>query len=69
MPSKIPHAAQAMFTAHLRGLEPKTRYRVTFAETFDVKETRTMTGAELAKLRVEIGSAPGSLMVRYQKTP
>jgi len=64
-----PRAAQAMFTAHLRGLEPKTRYRVTFAETFDVKETRTMTGAELAKLRVEIGSAPGSLMVRYQKTP
>ena len=62
-----PQAAERGFTARLRGLEPQTRYQVTFAESFDVKETRTMTGAQLAQLHVELGSAPGSLMIRYQK--
>src|SRR5260370_31410601 len=61
-----PQAAETGFTARLRGLDPKARYQVTFAESFDVKETRTMTGAELEKLRAEIGSAPGSLMIRYK---
>jgi hypothetical protein len=27
-----------------------------------------MSGRQLARLRVEIGHAPGSLLVRYQKT-
>jgi len=63
-----PKAAEKTFTAGLRGLDPKARYTVTFAESFDVKETRTITGAELAKLSVQIDSAPGSLMIRYKRT-
>jgi alpha-galactosidase len=64
-----PKAVAKTFTAELRGLDPKARYTVTFAESFDVKETRTMTGAELAKLSVQIDSVPGSLIIRYKRTP
>jgi len=52
--------------AGLRGLDPKAPYEVTFAETYEPKETKRMTGAELGKLRVEIGTAPGSLLIRYR---
>ncbi len=52
----------------LQGLDPDARYEVTFAETYDVKEKRLLTGRELTRLRVEIGKAPGSLLVRYSKS-
>jgi hypothetical protein len=64
-----PNAAEKTFTARLRGLDPRARYTVTFAESFDVQATRTLTGSELAQLTVQIGSAPGSLMIRYKQTP
>ena len=41
-------------------------YDVTFAETFDVKDTRVMKGSELGRLKVDIAHAPGSLLVRYR---
>jgi hypothetical protein len=53
----------------LRGLDSNADYEVTFAETYDVKEKRVITGAELGKLRVEIGSAPGVMLVRYPRVP
>ena len=52
---------------HLRGLDPQAKYAVEFRETYVAKDKRTMTGAELAQLRVEIGSAPGSMLVTYRK--
>ena len=52
----------------LQGLDPDARYEVTFAESYDVKEKRLLTGRELTRLRVEIGKAPGSLLVRYSKS-
>ena len=30
-------------------------------------ESRRMAGAELAELRIEIASAPGSVLVRYRR--
>jgi len=51
----------------LRGLDPAMKYEVVFKETFDVKEKRVMSGAELRALRVEIGNAPGSVLVMYKK--
>jgi alpha-galactosidase len=60
-------SAQSRLDTGLRGLDPKAPYEVTFAETYDVKEKRVMTGAELGKLRLEVGSAPASLLVRYRK--
>jgi len=51
----------------LRGLDPAAKYEVTFKETYEVKEKRTMTGAKLRTLRVEIGNAPGSVLVIYMK--
>ena len=53
----------------LKGLDGDARYEVTFAEAYDVKEKRRLTGRELSRLRVEIGKAPGSLLVRYNKVP
>lgn len=55
------------FEIDLRGLDQKANYKVTFAETYDIKGKRLMSGAGLARLRVEIGSAPGSVLIRYRK--
>jgi alpha-galactosidase len=62
-----PKSEQAAYAARLRGLDAKASYQVTFAETFEVKAKRVMTGAELSTLRVEVASAPGSVMIRYRK--
>ena len=51
----------------LARLDPKASYEVTFAETYDVKANRVMTGAELSNLNVDIATAPGSVMIRYRK--
>ena len=51
----------------LRGLDPEARYEVQFREGYETRETRTLSAAELARLRLEIGSAPGCLLVLYRK--
>jgi alpha-galactosidase len=63
-----PKSAQTSYEAKLQGLDLKSSYDVSFAETYDVRSRRVMTGSELAHLRVDINHAPGSLLVRYQKT-
>jgi alpha-galactosidase len=63
-----PRSAQTSYEAKLQGLDLKSSYDVSFAETYDVRSKRVMTGSELAHLRVDINHAPGSLLVRYQKT-
>lgn len=55
--------------ASLRGLDPAATYEVTLAETYEPKETKKMSGKDLARLRIEIGSAPGSVLVTYRKMP
>jgi alpha-galactosidase len=62
-----PKSAQSSMTVSLHGLEPAVKYDVTFAEGYDVNDRRTMTGDDLAKLRVDQSSAPGSVLVRYRK--
>jgi alpha-galactosidase len=62
-----PKSTESTYDAVLQGLAPGANYEVTFAETYDVKETRVLTSAELGKLRVKIDSAPGVLLVRYRK--
>jgi alpha-galactosidase len=63
--SASPEAARDV---SLQGLDADARYEATFAETYDVKEKRLLTGRELSRLRVEIGKAPGSMLVRYSKS-
>ncbi len=53
----------------MRALQPKAVYEVAFAETYAVKEKRLMTGRELAKLNVQIGQKPGSVLIRYRRMP
>lgn len=62
--AKSPYAA---VDVALRGLDPEAAYEVTFRETYDVRETRTLKGRDLARLRADIGQAPGSLLVTYRR--
>lgn len=64
-----PQCASQTFNASLRGIDPQAAYEVAFKETFYVKEQRTVTGAQLADLPIEIDSAPGSLLILYRKLP
>ena len=61
-------SAEPSFETALRGLDPAASYDVSFARTFEVAEKRTMTGEQLKHLRVNIDTAPGSVLIRYQKT-
>ena len=60
-------AANASIEVGLRGLDPKANYEVEFRESYAVKTKRTMTGVELSQQRVEIESAPGSMLIVYRK--
>jgi alpha-galactosidase len=62
-----PKSAQTSYEARLQGIDPRSSYEVSFAETYDVGSRRVITGSELAHLRFEINHAPGSLLVRYRK--
>jgi hypothetical protein len=61
-------STQISYEADLQGIDPKSSYEVSFAETYDVRSKRVVTGRELAHLHVDISQAPGSLLVRYRKT-
>ncbi len=63
-----PKSPQAGYDANLQGIDPKSSYEVSFAETYDIRSTRVITGSELAHLHVDINQVPGSLLVRYRKT-
>jgi len=62
-----PKSLQSDMTVSLRGLDPAAKYEVTFAETYDVKDRRTMTGNDLSKLRVNLPSPASSMLVRYRR--
>ncbi len=59
--------AESSLSVSLHGLDRAAKYEVTFAETYDVKDRRTMTGSDLGKLQVTLASAPGSMLVRYRR--
>jgi alpha-galactosidase len=60
--------SQPHYDASLRGLDPAASYEVTIIEGIEGSTKHTMTGRQLADLRVEINHAPGSLLMRYQMT-
>ena len=62
-----PKSPYAAVEASLRGLDPAATYEVTIAETYEAKEKKKMSGRDLARLRIEITSAPGSVLVTYRK--
>ena len=51
----------------LRGLEPAAKYEVEFRKSYTVEKKQTMSGAELARLRLEINTMPGSMLIMYNK--
>jgi len=62
-----PKSPYTILEATLRGLDPAATYEVTFAEGYEPGPAKRMSGKDLAHLRVEIGQAPGSVVVRYGK--
>ena len=46
-----------------------TRYEVVVAETYTPQPAHIMSGAELARLRVTLDTAPVSVLVTYRKLP
>jgi hypothetical protein len=56
--------AEEAETAGLRDIDPKASYEVEFV---DAGETRTMSGPELASLKVRIPEKPGSALISYKK--
>jgi alpha-galactosidase len=62
-----PKNTQSSMTVGLHGLDRTVKYDVTFAESYDVKDRRSMTGADLTKLQVDLPSAPSSMLVRYRR--
>jgi len=62
--SKSPYAA---VDVSLRGLQADAMYEVTFSPTYKSGPTKQMTGRQLARLRVTIEKAPGSMLVTYRK--
>ncbi len=51
----------------LRGLDPKARYEVEFRGSYEAGKKRIMTGGELVRLRIEINTAPGSMLAIYRR--
>jgi len=62
-----PKSPYTAVEAGLLGLDPSATYEVTLAETYEAKDSRKMAGQDLARLRIEIGAAPGSVLVRYRR--
>ncbi|MHB8974176.1 MAG: alpha-galactosidase [Pirellulaceae bacterium] len=62
-----PQSPYARADLQLRGLVAEARYEVEWRESYEVKDKRVLTGAELAQLRIEIGTAPGSVLVTYRQ--
>jgi alpha-galactosidase len=46
--------------------DPTATYDVDFRETFDVRETRRMTGKELANIPITLANRPSSLLIHYK---
>ncbi len=61
------HCSNASVTANLRGLDPRTQYDVQISPTYDVGPTERMSGADLARLDVQIAGAEKSVLVTYQR--
>ena len=53
----------------LQNLTPTANYRVSVSEGFDKAPEQVVTGEKLMNLPVTIPSAPGSVVVRYRRTP
>lgn len=61
-----PKTPETSFTVQLKALDASASYDVDFRETYDIRETRQMTGQQLSQLTATLESQPASLLVHYQ---
>ena len=62
-----PQATKPSIDVAVHGIDPAAQYEVEFRETYETKEKRIVAGKDLANLRVEISTAPGSMLILYRK--
>jgi alpha-galactosidase len=62
-----PQSPYVRADVHLRGLDADARYEVEWRASYEAKDKRVLTGAELAQLPIEISTAPGSMLVIYRQ--
>ena len=58
----------AEFVAALRDLDPQARYKVALYPTYDLLETREMSGQELTRFTARIPAIENSLLIQYRKS-
>ena len=56
--------SETSFVAQLRGLDPKANYAVDFV---DENKTRTMSGAELSAIKIDVPEVSSSVLLTYSK--
>ena len=56
-------------TLGLKAIDPSSNYEVELLENYETLSKNRMSGAELARLEVQIKSAPGSRLIKYMKMP
>ena len=61
---KSPYAA---FQLALHEIDPMADYQIETYRTYELESTKTIKGADLAKMTVAIDEAPGSLLIEYRK--
>jgi len=61
-----PKTPATSLTVQLQALDASATYDVDFRETYDIRESRQMTGQELSQLIATLENQPASLLVHYQ---
>ncbi|MBO4549050.1 MAG: alpha-galactosidase, partial [Abditibacteriota bacterium] len=51
----------------MQSIDEDAEYRISLYETYDLKETRTVSGRLLRSFEAHIGEKPGSLLIEYAK--
>jgi hypothetical protein len=62
-----PLCGQAETTLHLRGLKPRHQYSVSWHWDYPAARRQIRSGNSLRNLDVSVASAPGCVLIRYEK--
>ncbi len=65
-----PEAPESSCQVQLHSIDPEATYQVTLTgETYDQPEPKELSGNALRQRTIEIPAAPGSALLRYEKSP
>ncbi|MHB1002175.1 MAG: NPCBM/NEW2 domain-containing protein [Armatimonadota bacterium] len=61
-----PECPTSLLDVSLQGLDASSMYQVDFRETYDIRETKKISGKEFSDLHVDLDTKPASLLVHYR---